>query len=156
MEQLLEKQTEEDIKRNRLRLKVTIDVLKWLAFQACPFRGHDESINSINQGNFLEMVKLIASYDIEIGAVVLGNAPQNAKYTSPSIQKEILHIIASNVQTEINKEIGDAKFCLLVDESGMNQRESKWQWLFILLIKKVSLENVFLILFMFWIRVHLL
>jgi hypothetical protein len=94
------------------------------------------------------MVKLIASYDIEIGAVVLGNAPQNAKYTSPSIQKEILHIIDSNVQTEIHKEIGD--------ESGMNQRESKWQWLFVLLIKKVSLENIFLILFMFWIRVHLL
>jgi hypothetical protein len=63
------------------------------------------------------MVKLIASYDAEIGAVVLGNAPQNAKYTSPGIQKEILHIIASNVQTEIRKEIGDAKFCLLVDES---------------------------------------
>jgi hypothetical protein len=117
MEQLVEKQTDEDIKRNRLRLKVTIDVLRWLAFQACPFRGHDESLDSINQGNFLEMVKLIAFYDAEIGEVVLGNTPHNAKYTSPSIQKEILNIIASNVQREIRKEIGDAKFFLLVDES---------------------------------------
>ena len=63
------------------------------------------------------MVKLLATYDDEIGAVVLGNAPQNAKYTSPTIQKEIMHIISSNVQSEIRKEIGDAKFCLLVDES---------------------------------------
>ena len=111
MEQLVEKQTEEDIKRNRLRLKVTIDVLRWLTFQACSFRGHDESAQSKNQGNFLEMVKLLAAYDEEIGAVVLGNAPQNAKYSSPTIQKELLHIIASNVQREIRKEIGDAKFC---------------------------------------------
>jgi hypothetical protein len=117
MEQLVERQTEEDIKRNRLRLKVTIDVLRWLTFQACAFRGHDESVDSKNQGNFLEMVKLLAAYDDEIGAVVLGNAPQNARYTSPMIQKEILHIIASNVQSEIRKEIGAAKFCLLVDES---------------------------------------
>ena len=94
MEQLVEKQTEEDIKRNRLRLKVTIDVLRWLAFQACSFRGHDESPGSKNQGNFLEMVKLLAAYDEEIGAVVLGNAPQNDKYSSPTIQKELLHIIA--------------------------------------------------------------
>jgi hypothetical protein len=113
----VDKQTEEDIKRNMWRLKVTIDVLRWLAFQACPFRCHDESLDSINQGNFLEMVKLIAFYDAEIGEVVLGNTPHNAKYTSPSIQKEILNIIASNVQREIRKEIGDAKFCLLVDES---------------------------------------
>jgi hypothetical protein len=117
VEQLVEKQTEEDIKRNKLRLKVTIDVLRWLTFQACSFRGHDESAESKNQGNFLEMVKLLAAYDEEIGAVVLGNAPSNAKYTSPTIQKEILHIIASNVQSEIRKEIGDAKFCLLIDES---------------------------------------
>ena len=94
IEQLVEKQSEEEIKGNRLRLRTTIDVLRWLAFQACSFRGHDESKASKNQGNFLEMVKLIASYDEEVGAVVLGNAPQNAKYTSPTIQKELLHIMA--------------------------------------------------------------
>uniref|UniRef100_A0ACD5UJH8 Uncharacterized protein n=1 Tax=Avena sativa TaxID=4498 RepID=A0ACD5UJH8_AVESA len=125
LEQLVEKQTEEDIKRNRLRLKVTIDVIRWLEFQACSFRGHDESVGSTNQGNFLEMVKLIASYDDEIGAIVLGNAPHNAKYTSPTIQKEIMHIIASNVQREIRKEIGDAKFCLLVDESRDESRREQ-------------------------------
>uniref|UniRef100_A0ACD5WQZ9 Uncharacterized protein n=1 Tax=Avena sativa TaxID=4498 RepID=A0ACD5WQZ9_AVESA len=125
LEQLVEKKREEDIKRNRLRLKVTIDVLRWLAFQACSFRGHDESVGSTNQGNFLEMVKLIASYDDEIGAIVLGNTPHNAKYTSPTIQKEIMHIIASNVQREIRKEIGDAKFCLLVDESRDESRREK-------------------------------
>lgn len=86
IQQLVVKQTEEDIKKNRLRLGVTIDALRWLAFQACPFRGHDESLDSRNQGNFLEMIKLVASYDEEIGAVVLGNAPGNATYTARALK----------------------------------------------------------------------
>ncbi|KAM3271718.1 hypothetical protein ACQJBY_042113 [Aegilops geniculata] len=117
IEQLMERQTTTDIRANRLRLRATIDTLRWLAFQACPFQGHDESVGSKNQGNFLEMIKLIASYDEEVGAVVLGNAPGNAKYTSPTIQKEIMHIMACDVQSSIRNEIGDAKFCLLIDES---------------------------------------
>ena len=45
------------------------------------------------------------------------NASGNAKYTSPTIQKEILHILASNVRNAIREEIGDAKFCILIDEA---------------------------------------
>ena len=94
IEQVIEKQTSEEIKANRLQFRTSIDVVRWLAFQGCPFHGHDESANSMNQGNFLEMVKLLASYDDEVQVVVLGNAPHNAKYTSPQIQKEILDTIA--------------------------------------------------------------
>ncbi|XP_075661621.1 uncharacterized protein LOC142631367 [Castanea sativa] len=42
---------------------------------------------------------------------------ENSKYTSPTIQKEILHILANKVQNAIREEIGDAKFCILVDEA---------------------------------------
>lgn len=118
---VFKKQYPEDIRRNRLRLKVSIDAVRWLAFQACAFRGHDESATSKNQGNFLELVKLLAAYDEEVKAVVLGNAPGNAKYTSPEIQKEILGTMAFNVQKAIRDEIGDAKFCLIVDESRREQ-----------------------------------
>ncbi|KAL6619567.1 hypothetical protein ACP70R_034706 [Stipagrostis hirtigluma subsp. patula] len=117
IEQVMEKVSDEDIIKNRLRLKTSIDAAKWLAFQACPFRGNDEGPNSMNQGNFLEMMKLLASYNAKVKAVVLGNAPGNAKYTSPDIQKQILNIIATNAQISIRREIGDAKFCLVVDEA---------------------------------------
>jgi hypothetical protein len=90
------KRSTEDVKRNRLRLRVTIDIVRMLAFQTCAFRGHDESTDSKNRG-FLEMVKLLAEYDDEVKAVVLGNALGNAKYTSPMIQKEILDIMASKI-----------------------------------------------------------
>jgi len=63
------------------------------------------------------MVKLLASYNKEVNDVVLQNAPKNAKYTSPDVQKEILNIYARKVQISIREEIGNSKFCIMVDES---------------------------------------
>jgi len=117
IDQVVLKQKEKRVADARLRLKTTIDSIRWLTFQACPFRGHDESPDSINQGNFLEMVKLLASYNKEVNDVVLQNAPKNAKYTSPDVQKEILNIYARKVQISIREEIGNSKFCIMVDES---------------------------------------
>ena len=84
-------------------------------FQACPFRGNDESEDSKNQGNFKEMIKLLASYNKDVHEVVQ-NAPKNAKYTSPTIQKEIASIFAEKVKTSIKEELGNSKFSILVDE----------------------------------------
>ena len=93
--------------------------------QGCAFRGHDESINSTNNGNFIEMIKLQAKVNQEITGIVLENSPQNAKYTSPIIQKELLNILANRVRANIREEVGDAKFCILlnkaVDESNKEQ-----------------------------------
>ncbi|GAV92496.1 DUF4371 domain-containing protein, partial [Cephalotus follicularis] len=98
-------------------LKTSIDAIRWLAYQACSFRGHDERHDSQNQGNFLELLKMLASYNEKVDEVVLKNAPKNAKYTSPLIQKDILHVISSNLISVIHDEIDYAKFCLLVDEA---------------------------------------
>ncbi|XP_062170960.1 uncharacterized protein LOC133876724 [Alnus glutinosa] len=79
-----------------------------------------------NQGNFIELIKLLATYNDDVSGLVL----ENAKYTSPKIQKEILHIIANKVRDMIRKEIGDAKFCILVDEA---RDESKREQMAIIL-----------------------
>ncbi|XP_059664257.1 uncharacterized protein LOC132310032 [Cornus florida] len=63
------------------------------------------------------MVKAFASYNDDVAKIVLKNAPKNAKYTSPQIQKEILHILSTKVRNKIREDIGDAKFCILVDEA---------------------------------------
>ncbi|KAI3461836.1 hypothetical protein Pfo_018499, partial [Paulownia fortunei] len=73
--------------------------------------------DSHNRGNFLEIMKHTASYNDEVRSIVLENAPQNASYTSPQIQKEILSLYASRIQRFIREEIGDAKYCLIVHES---------------------------------------
>ncbi|KAH9722520.1 TTF-type domain-containing protein [Citrus sinensis] len=80
-------------------------------------RGHDESVNSKNRGNFIDLIKHSAECSKEIAQVVLENAPSYAKYTSSDIQKELLNILANKVLNKICKELGDGKFCILVDEA---------------------------------------
>ncbi|TYI13908.1 hypothetical protein ES332_A08G090900v1 [Gossypium tomentosum] len=111
----LDKQTTQQISANRLRLKTSIDVVRWFSFQGCAFRGHDESSGSKNRGNFLELLSLLASYDEKVEDV-LKSAPQNASYTSSTIQKKILQIYANRVRNVIREEIGDRKFRIIVDE----------------------------------------
>ncbi|XLU80900.1 hypothetical protein S245_004320, partial [Arachis hypogaea] len=47
---LLHKQTSEEIENNRIRLGASIDCIRWLTFQGCAYRGHDESQSSSNRG----------------------------------------------------------------------------------------------------------
>ncbi|XP_061347234.1 uncharacterized protein LOC133292798 [Gastrolobium bilobum] len=117
IDKVMHAQSSQQIKKNRLHVKTSIDVAHWLTFQGCAFRGHDETINSRNNGNFIEMIKLLASYNEKVADVVLKNAPLTAKYTSPQIQREILYVLANKVRKQIRKDIGDSKFCIIVDEA---------------------------------------
>ena len=63
------------------------------------------------------MIRLIGRLNVDIDDVVLEKAPKNTKYTSPTIQKEILHILTNKVRKKIYEEVRDAKFCILVDEA---------------------------------------
>ncbi|KAF7129102.1 hypothetical protein RHSIM_Rhsim10G0182300 [Rhododendron simsii] len=74
-------------------------------------------IQRSHRGNFIELIKFEGKLDGNIADVVLEKAPKNAKYTSPLIQKEILHIFGNKVRNKIREEVGDAKFCILVDEA---------------------------------------
>ncbi|CAN1254334.1 Zinc finger MYM-type protein 1 [Linum perenne] len=92
-------------------------VVQELALQGSSFRGHDESETSLNQGNVKSWIRFSARLNEEIKNVVLDKAPGNAKYTSPSIQKEILAIIANRVRGMLREEIGDSCYSILVDEA---------------------------------------
>ncbi|CAO2827457.1 unnamed protein product [Amaranthus hypochondriacus] len=70
-----EEQSEEQIKRNRLRLETSIRVIRLLTLQACPLRGHDEE--SENQHNFLEVRNSFAEINDDI-AKAIESAPYNA------------------------------------------------------------------------------
>ena len=117
IDKVMNVQSSEEIKKTRLRLKATIDSVQWLTLQGCALRGRDESVMSKNRGNLIEMISLMAKLNVEINDIVLEKAPGNAKYTSPMIQKDILHILATKVREKICEEVGNAKFCILVDEA---------------------------------------
>ena len=103
IDKVIERVSREEVIKHRLRLKTTINIVRKLALQGCAFRGRDESETSLNHEN--------------VKKVVLNNAPKNAKYVTPSIRKEILSIMANQVRRKIHDEIGDAYFCILVDEA---------------------------------------
>ncbi|XP_050289786.1 uncharacterized protein LOC126727933 [Quercus robur] len=108
--------TTEQIANNRLQLKATIFIVQYLAFQAIAFRGRDKSFSSLNRGNFHESLGIVTFWNEKV-AEIIEKTPKNATYTSPRIQKEILHVFLAKVKKAIREEIGDAKFCIMVDEA---------------------------------------
>ncbi|CAN1163920.1 Zinc finger MYM-type protein 1 [Linum perenne] len=115
--QVIQRISKEEVSKHRLRLKATITVIQRLALQGCAFRGHDESQSSMNRGNVIEWIHFLTQWRSDVNGVALYNAPKNAKYISPDIQKEILAIMANRVRWQIHEEVGDAYFSILVDEA---------------------------------------
>ncbi|KAG8369226.1 hypothetical protein BUALT_Bualt15G0129500 [Buddleja alternifolia] len=77
IDKILHKQSAKTIVENRLRLKTLIDAIRWLTFQACALRGNDESIDSLNRGNFIELIKLLGSYKSNVGNILLDKPPEH-------------------------------------------------------------------------------
>ncbi|CAH9113437.1 unnamed protein product [Cuscuta epithymum] len=102
----------------RIRLNASINGSRFLLHQGLPYRGHDESEDSNNRGNFLELIKYTATQNEAVSKVVLKNAPGNNQVIAPSIQKDIANCFAQEVVRSIIADIGDDVFALLVDESS--------------------------------------
>jgi hypothetical protein len=90
----LSKQTDLTKKKNRIRLNASIDSVRYLLSQGLAFRGHDESKESKNKGNFRELVKTLANQNDDIKKVVLENAPENLQWICGDIQKELISYFA--------------------------------------------------------------
>ncbi|XP_021756932.1 zinc finger MYM-type protein 1-like [Chenopodium quinoa] len=102
----------------KTRLNTSIVCVRYLLRMGLAFRGHDESDESSNRGNFIELVKVAAVLNGEIDKVVLNNAPKNLQMTAPSIQKDIVHACAKETTKAIIEELGGDLFGILVDESS--------------------------------------
>ena len=74
-------------------MNASVDFVQFLLRQCIAFRGHDESKNSSNQGNFLELLRFLVYHNQAIKAVTLKNALENLKLTTLEIQKDIVRAI---------------------------------------------------------------
>ncbi|KAL7108948.1 hypothetical protein ACP275_06G145200 [Erythranthe tilingii] len=90
---------------------------EYLLRQRLALRGHDESNESLNKGNFVELIKVMAEDNDEINRVVLDNSQGNYIMKAPDIQNQIIHSFAHFVSKAIICDIGDDFFALLVDEA---------------------------------------
>ncbi|XP_073061934.1 uncharacterized protein [Primulina eburnea] len=101
----MNKQSENIVKKNRLLIRTSIRAVRWQALQGCAFRRHDESVDFHNRGNFLELVKFQGELFKEIGDIILDKTSKNAKYTSPSIQQEILKLVDEAIDESRRSEM---------------------------------------------------
>ncbi|KAM0905713.1 hypothetical protein ACQ4PT_017227 [Festuca glaucescens] len=101
----------------KLRLTWTLKYLRFLLRQGLAFRGHDESEDSLNKGNFLELLNWLARNFEEVDKVVLNNAPQNCKMTHHDIQHELINCCAQETTKIVIEDLDGGQFAILADES---------------------------------------
>ena len=114
----------QQIQRNRHYIKTVAEVLLLCSKQEIAFRGHDESSESHNKGNFKEILSLVAKHD-PVVAERLFHGPRNAVYTSPKMQNDIINIMARIVRQKICTSVQEAGFySILADETkDMSKQE---------------------------------
>ncbi|KAH7690026.1 Ribonuclease H-like protein [Dioscorea alata] len=101
----------------RIRLTAVLDVTRFLLKQGLPFCGNDESSNSLNKGNFLELLEWYSLRNEEVWKIVNQNTPGNNQLTSLKIQKELANACATEITRVIIDDIGDSYFSLMIDEA---------------------------------------
>ncbi|KAG8634293.1 hypothetical protein MANES_17G023647v8 [Manihot esculenta] len=101
----------------RTRLSTVVSVARILLEEGLPFRGHDESAESLHRGNFLEHISWVCKREENVNKVMGKNALGNNQLTSPTIQRDIIECCAMETRKIILNELGEKKFTLLVDEA---------------------------------------
>lgn len=84
-----------------------VDIVVCLSKCGKPFRGHDESKNSIQEGLFVEIVQLLKKYD-----------PKNATYISNHIQNDLLYSIQNVIKRSIINQINNKWISIMADETS--------------------------------------
>ncbi|KAE9524156.1 hypothetical protein AGLY_015521 [Aphis glycines] len=102
----------QDITENRKHmflLKATL----FFAKQGLAFRGHNETNNSNNKGNFIQLLKMFADESLTVKL-----KSRYGHYTSPEYQNDLIHIIASCTRKNILSTISSiGVYTILVDET---------------------------------------
>ena len=103
----------EEVRQNRVTLKILSEAVLYLSKQELSFRGHDESSVSLNKGNYRELLELIAKFDPQFERRLHGRlenlqrGPEGVgTFTgvSSDIQNDSIESIDVVIQDEIDKE----------------------------------------------------
>ena len=107
-------------------VKSIAEVLLLCNRQEIALRGHRESIESQNRGNFLESLTLVTKH----GPIVqekISQGPRNAIYTSPGIQNDMLQTLVGMLQDEICAAVNKTGFIsILADGSKDCSKEEQF------------------------------
>ena len=117
------------ITENRKKLEGILSALIFLGRQNIPLRGHRDNGNievssehpdaeSNNEGNFRELLKLLAERGDEVLKKHLETSAGNAKYTSNTIQNDLIQCLGSKLQDAILDRIrSSGVYSVMFDET---------------------------------------
>ena len=105
-------------------LRTLSEAVLYLSRQKLPFRGHDESSNSLNQGNYGELLESFAKFDTvferHLHGKVVGSERVNVGVftgVSGDTQNDLIECIDSVIQDQIEEEVKQCTFLIVqVDE----------------------------------------
>ena len=95
------------VARNRDIMRRLVVVTVFPAKQGLPFRGHDETTESVNRGSYVEALSLVASHDRKLSKHMDSNS--SFKGISKDTQNDLIRHIR-DVVTCLHAEIKDASF----------------------------------------------
>ena len=107
----------EQIAHNQHYIKTLAEIVLVCSHQQIALRGHREGEKSMNKGNDLEILNLIALLDPVIKEK-LKNAPKHAKYTSPDIQSALIHVMCGMVQESLCSSVRKAGVYTILDDEA--------------------------------------
>jgi len=105
----LSSQHAKKVSENRSILQFIIQTIMFLVKQGLALRGHDETKDSFNQGNFLELINFQCKINQNLNR-------DNLKYTCKSVQNEIINIISKEV-LKLLLPSACSYFAIMVDET---------------------------------------
>ena len=122
---IFDKEAQKIMFNNRKVVESLLKIVLLCGKQGLALRGHrDDHVNwseareekCSNQGNFVELVRFRAEHDL-ILAQHLANSPRNARYTSKTIQNELVEVIGMAICNDILQEVQKAKYySIIADE----------------------------------------
>lgn len=108
----LQKQINSEKERWRTVLKRIVTCIIYLAGQNDAFRGENCTIYEAQNGKFLKLIEMIATFDNPMAEHLrrIQNKEIHQHYLGPRIQTELIHLIGNKIRSEIVARILKAKY----------------------------------------------
>ena len=107
---------------NQCVIESLLKTIMFCGRQGIALRGHSDDhvswteFEKRNLDNFVELLKFRAEHD-HVLAQHLERAPQNATYTSKTIQNEMIDVIGTAIRNNITEEVKSSKYySIIADE----------------------------------------
>lgn len=94
-----------------------IDISLCLATNYKSFRGHNEKVDSVSKGSFLEMINVLKKYDKVLNDH-LQNCPKNTSYLGNHVQNDIIIYIHNVLKRNIAAELSNQTVTIIADETS--------------------------------------